>query len=155
MPVLATLLSSPSRVSPSGSLISGGGRSDQSEVHENTITDRKNPRRTAITKTPSVLAQSADVRKTEDAAIAKYNGLIATRLAAFEQANSGVEATIIDTAAPFNTAINNPTAYGAPNAVCYNEDGTSCLWFNDYHPGVAINKLVAQAVADAWHGSFF
>lgn len=61
---------------------------------------------------------------------------------------------IVDTAGPFNRALESPTAYGAPNATCYNSDGKSCLWFNDYHPGVAINELVAEAVADAWKGFF-
>lgn len=56
----------------------------------------------------------------------------------------------VDTQAPFNTAINNPTAYGAPNAVCYNANGVSCLWWNNYHPGQAIQKLVAQAAIAAW-----
>jgi phospholipase/lecithinase/hemolysin len=109
----------------------------------------------AIDKTPMMLAQSADSRAQESTVIAEYNGLLATRLAAFRAVNSGVTGVVVDTSAPFNTAIANPTAYGAPNATCYNTDGTSCLWFNDYHPGIAINKLVAQAVADKWKGSFF
>jgi phospholipase/lecithinase/hemolysin len=87
--------------------------------------------------------------------IKKYNDAIAARLATFEAANAGVTAKIVDTALPFNTAIENPTKYGAPNATCYNSDGVSCLWFNDYHPGVAVNKLVAEAVASAWKGKFF
>lgn len=102
-----------------------------------------------------MMAQSEDARTTEIAAIAKYNDLIATRLEEFAAANEGVNGKVIDTAKPFNTALDDPTAYGAPDADCYDDDGTSCLWFNDYHPGIAINKLVAQAVADAWKGSFF
>ncbi|KAJ9149472.1 Carbohydrate esterase family 16 protein [Pleurostoma richardsiae] len=108
-----------------------------------------------ITKTPMMVQQSADARATEDKVIAQYNALLAARLASFSSANSGVTGKVVDTSVPFNTAIANPTAYGAPDATCYNSDGTSCLWFNDYHPGIAINKLVAQAVADAWKGSFF
>lgn len=110
---------------------------------------------TAIDKTPMMLAQAADSRAQESAVIAQYNTLLATRLAVFKAVNSGVTAVVVDTSVPFNTAIANPTAYGAPDATCYNADGTSCLWFNDYHPGIAINKLVAQAVANAWKGSFF
>jgi len=102
-----------------------------------------------------MLQQSADARATEDKVIAQYNVLLAARLASFSSANSGVTGKVVDTSVPFNTAIANPTAYGAPDATCYNSDGMSCLWFNDYHPGIAINKLVAQAVADAWKGSFF
>ncbi|KAB5583628.1 hypothetical protein GE09DRAFT_1182287 [Coniochaeta sp. 2T2.1] len=108
-----------------------------------------------IDKTPMMLSQSLDARTLEAAVIAEYNALLATRLAAFKAANPGVKANVVDTAVPFNKAINNPTAYGAPDATCFAADGNTCLWFNDYHPGIAINKLVAAAVADAWRGSFF
>lgn len=102
-----------------------------------------------------MLAEPVESQQGEAAAIAKYNDAIATRLEAFKAANGGVTAKIIDTAAPFNKALDNPTAYGAPDATCYNEDGKSCLWFNDYHPGIEINRLVAEAVAEAWKGTFF
>lgn len=102
-----------------------------------------------------MLAESTDSQQAEAAAIAKYNAAIATRLVAFTTKNSDITAKIVDTIAPFNKALDNPTAYGAPNATCYNEDGKSCLWFNDYHPGIWINRLVAKAVADAWAGTFF
>lgn len=102
-----------------------------------------------------MLAQPVDSQKGEEASIAKYNDALAAGLAAFEAKNSGITAKIVDTAAPFNTALDNPTAYGSPDATCFNEDGKSCLWFNDYHPGIEINNLVAKAVADAWKGSYF
>lgn len=66
-----------------------------------------------------------------------------------------MDARLLDTWAPFNKALENPTRYGAPNASCYNADGVSCLWFNDYHPGVEINRLVAAGAADLWKGEFF
>ncbi|PKX97924.1 putative cellulose-binding GDSL lipase/acylhydrolase [Aspergillus novofumigatus IBT 16806] len=108
-----------------------------------------------INRSPLMLSQGTSATTAEAAVIAKYNNLIATYLANFKSKNSGVTATIVDTQAPFNKALDNPTAYGAPNATCYNSDGTSCLWFNDYHPGVAIQNLTAQAVASALKGSFF
>ncbi|KAK3312829.1 carbohydrate esterase family 16 protein [Apodospora peruviana] len=108
-----------------------------------------------IYKTPAVIAQGEATQQSEKAAIATYNGAIATRLAAFKTQNSGVEGKILDTEVPFNTALENPTSYGSPNATCYNEDGKSCLWFNDYHPGVKINQLVASAAAKLWGAPFF
>ncbi|KAK3346881.1 putative cellulose-binding GDSL lipase/acylhydrolase [Lasiosphaeria hispida] len=108
-----------------------------------------------IQKTPTMQEQTAESQAGEAVSIGKYNAAIAARLAAFKTANAGITATVIDTTIPFDTALANPTAYGSPNATCYNGDGVSCLWFNDYHPGVAINKLVAGAVAEAWKGSFF
>ncbi|KAK0725510.1 hypothetical protein B0H67DRAFT_598738 [Lasiosphaeris hirsuta] len=108
-----------------------------------------------IQKTPTMLEQTAESQAGEAVSIGKYNAAIAARLAAFKMANAGITATVVDTTTPFDTALANPTAYGSPNATCYNSNGVSCLWFNDYHPGVAINKLVAGAVAEAWKGSFF
>lgn len=102
-----------------------------------------------------MLGQSTDSQQGEATASAAYNAAIASRLATFTSKNSGIIAKIVDTSVPFNTALDNPTAYGAPDATCFNSDGTSCLWFNNYHPGIAINKLVAKAVADAWKGTFF
>jgi len=102
-----------------------------------------------------MLQESQETRDTEAAAIDVYNAAIAARLDAFKAANSGVEAQIVDTAVAFNKALDNPTQYGSPDASCYNEDGTSCLWFNDYHPGVEINRLVAEDVVDAWYCDFF
>ncbi|KAK5662462.1 hypothetical protein OQA88_8373 [Cercophora sp. LCS_1] len=108
-----------------------------------------------IHKTPAVLVNPVEAQEAEAVSIAKYNQKIAERFAAFKTANPGAEGVVVDTTAPFNKAIENPTAYGAANATCYNGDGVSCLWFNDYHPGVAINRLVAEAVAEAYKGSFF
>ncbi|KUI67717.1 Thermolabile hemolysin [Cytospora mali] len=108
-----------------------------------------------INETPAMLAYSDDVRDQEATVIAEYNDLLASGLANFTSTNSGVTAKLIDTSIAFQTAIDNPTAYGAPNATCYDSDGTTCLWYNDYHPGIAINKLVAEEVATAWNGSFF
>ncbi|KAK1828693.1 cellulose-binding GDSL lipase acylhydrolase [Podospora conica] len=105
-----------------------------------------------IHKTPSVLTQTPDVQTAEAAAIAKYNAALVARLEAFRAAHPAVEAVYVDTAPAFNEALGNPKKYGSPDATCYNGDGVSCLWFNDYHPGVAINRLVAESVASAWKG---
>ncbi|KAK4101188.1 carbohydrate esterase family 16 protein [Parathielavia hyrcaniae] len=106
-----------------------------------------------IHRTPAMLAQGNS--QAISTAIAKYNTALSNRLETFKMANSGISSRIVDTGVAFNTALDNPTAYGAPDATCFNEDGTSCLWFNDYHPGIEINKLVAKAVADAWKDSYF
>ncbi|KAI0125625.1 hypothetical protein BJ170DRAFT_440402 [Xylariales sp. AK1849] len=98
-------------------------------------------------KTPIMLANDATSESELAGAIQTYNSLVASNLASFKSKNSGITSWIVDTSVPFETAINNPTAYGAPNATCYNADGVSCLWFNNYHPGVAIQKLVAGTVA--------
>ncbi len=88
-------------------------------------------------------------------AITNWNGQLPERIEKFKSANADASVTTVDTQAPFNTAIASPKDYGAPNADCTNSNGKSCLWFNSYHPGTAIQKLVGQAVAAAFKGTFF
>ncbi|KAK2054969.1 GDSL-like Lipase/Acylhydrolase [Colletotrichum caudatum] len=106
-------------------------------------------------KTPLMISNGADAGGQLSAAIQQYNELIVGNLAAFKAKNAGVTSWVVDTAPAFDVAIDNPAAYGAPDATCYNENGLSCLWFNDYHPAVQIQKLVAQAVARTVGASWF
>jgi phospholipase/lecithinase/hemolysin len=92
-----------------------------------------------IQYTPMVVAQGTSVQATEGAAVATYNNLLSSALASFKSANSGVNAYLYDTTTPFMTAINDPTAYGAPNATCFNADGVSCLWWSKYILRVSIS----------------
>jgi phospholipase/lecithinase/hemolysin len=76
-----------------------------------------------------------------------YNSLLVEGFTNFKAANPDSVAWLLDTTPIFDQAISNPTAYGAPDATCYSSNGISCLWWNDLHPGQAIHKLVAAAVA--------
>ncbi|KAH8683699.1 hypothetical protein BGZ61DRAFT_357815 [Ilyonectria robusta] len=96
--------------------------------------------------TPLMLQQDAASNGLLVSSIKLYNKLLSSGFHSFQAANRDITAKIIDTSLAFNRAIKNPKAYGAPNATCYNEDGVSCLWFNDYHPGIAIERLVASDV---------
>jgi len=88
-------------------------------------------------------------------AITYWNSQLPTRVSAFLTANAEANITLVDTQGPWNTVIADPKSYGAPDATCVNANGKSCLWYNSYHPGQAIHKVVAQAVASALKGSFF
>lgn len=81
--------------------------------------------------------------------IQTYNEALETNFATFKSAHSGVTGQVFNTSASFWTVINNPTTYGATNSVCQNSDGTSCVWYDNYHPGQAIQKLVAEALVQA------
>lgn len=81
--------------------------------------------------------------------IQTYNEALETNLATFKSAYGGVTGQVFNTSASFWTVIDNPTAYGAANSACQNSDGTSCVWYDDYHPGQAIQKLVAEALVEA------
>jgi len=100
-----------------------------------------------IQKTPAVMAQPNSTQSAEGAAVGDYNELLVKAVDDFKAKNEGVTTWVYDTGDAFNTAIASPETHGAKDASCYNGDGTSCLWFNDYHPGQAIHKLVAAGVA--------
>lgn len=74
-----------------------------------------------------MIEQGADSNKMLVAAIETYNELLASKLKTFTSANTGVTAQIVDTSVAFKTAVADPTAFGATDATCYNEDGVSCV----------------------------
>lgn len=80
-------------------------------------------------------------------AVLHYNALLTAGRNAFVAANPGVFAPVIDVLPGFNVVLDNPTAYGAANSTCYNADGVSCLWWNDYHPGLVLQNGAADDVA--------
>lgn len=112
-------------------------------------------KRAALLRTPLGSEQSEEGQARIQKQIDAFNDDLASGLDAFASANSGAVVQLIDSSAPFNKALDDPSAYGAPNATCENMDGTSCLWWDELHPGVAIQKLLAETVAAAWKGTFF
>ncbi|KAL2847098.1 hypothetical protein BJX68DRAFT_268398 [Aspergillus pseudodeflectus] len=84
------------------------------------------------------------------AAIATWNTGLTSRANTFAAAHADAVVKITDTQPVFNDLLDaDPEA-----ASCWNEDGVTCLWFNDYHPGLAIQDAVARAVAGDWEQFF-
>jgi hypothetical protein len=97
----------------------------------------------AIDKSPMMLAQSKEARTLEAEVIKQFNDLLSSRLKDFVASHGGSKGWVVDTQEPFNKALNDPTKYGSKDATCYNSDGKTCLWFNDYHPGTVSSLLVS------------
>lgn len=68
-------------------------------------------------------------RKLHAETVATYNNFLSSRFKTFESKNSGLRTRLIDTSKSFNEALDNPTDYGAPNNMCHNNDGKSCVSF--------------------------
>ncbi|EKD17131.1 uncharacterized protein L3040_005350 [Drepanopeziza brunnea f. sp. 'multigermtubi'] len=103
-----------------------------------------------IQRTPMMLTNDAYARDSVTQAVAKYNALLTDAVAKFAASKGDeVRTWVVDSTPAFERVLNDPAAYGAPDATCFNEDGVSCLWFNDYHPGQAIQRLVGEAAAAA------
>lgn len=88
--------------------------------------------------------------------IETYNEALQSNFATFQSAYSGVAGQVFNTSAAFWAVLDDPAAYGtaADFATCADTDGTSCAWYDDYHPGQAIQKLVAEGLVDALAGTF-
>ncbi|KAI9052027.1 hypothetical protein LZ554_004281 [Drepanopeziza brunnea f. sp. 'monogermtubi'] len=103
-----------------------------------------------IQRTPMMLANDVFAQDSVTQAVATYNALLTDAVAKFAASKGDVVKTwVVDSTPVFERALNDPAAFGAPDATCFNEDGVSCLWFNDYHPGQAIQRLVGEAAAAA------
>lgn len=57
-----------------------------------------------------------------------------------------LQATVVlyDSWSFMTKVLDDPTAYGFPDATCINADGTSCIWWNDYHPSAKYHELQAD-----------
>ncbi|KAF2143108.1 carbohydrate esterase family 16 protein [Aplosporella prunicola CBS 121167] len=109
-----------------------------------------------VNRSPSMLEQSEDNQNGEAKVITQFNDLLKSRADTFVENHDDATVVVVDTQAPFNKVLDSPADYGANNATCYNEDGKTCLWYNDLHPGLEIHNQVAQAVAAAYtEGGFF
>jgi phospholipase/lecithinase/hemolysin len=84
-----------------------------------------------IQYSPTVLAQGAENVAAEGKAVTQYNEALTKRVEAFAKANARVKVKVVDTVAPFMEAINDPKAFGAVDATCFDASGTRCLWWND------------------------
>jgi phospholipase/lecithinase/hemolysin len=103
-----------------------------------------------IELSPSVQAGGPDNVKAEGAAVKQYNDALKARVAKFAAANPQAKTYVVDTTVPFMKAIDNPKAYGADNATCFDESGTKCLWWNDVSldPG-ATGTVCTMSIAEA------
>jgi phospholipase/lecithinase/hemolysin len=102
-----------------------------------------------IQRTPKILAWNATAQAQAIYAVESFNCLVRSGVENFRKSNNESRAIRMFNSTPvFEEVLNNPSAYGAPDASCYNSNGVSCLWWNDFHPGQAIHGVLAGAVAN-------
>lgn len=97
-------------------------------------------------ETPLMKGNGSDLRKIA-AAVELYNGIMARNLKSFKRKHHKAKAWLVSPSKAYYEALDDPQKYGAPDDTCENEDGLSCLWWNNYHPGIAIHRLLAEEVA--------
>lgn len=55
-----------------------------------------------------------------------------------------VKIVLYDSWSFMTKVLNNPHHYGYPNNTCIDADGTTCVWWNNYHPGLKYHGLQAD-----------
>lgn len=98
-----------------------------------------------IQRAPSQIANEKTANTTAYV-VNDFNNLLEAGLSDFRGNNTNATVWLLNTTTIFDCALDNPELYGATDATCYNSDGTTCLWWNDLHPGMAIHDLVAEGV---------
>ncbi|KAJ5294363.1 hypothetical protein N7508_009184 [Penicillium antarcticum] len=94
-------------------------------------------------RSPLFLDQGTDVVNAHAAWVTAYNKGLQSMIKSFKSNHSGTTTVLYDTWSFMTKVLDSPQKYGYPNATCINEDGTSCVWYNNYHPGYKYHQLQA------------
>lgn len=108
----------------------------------------------AFYKAPAFSSYTTSALSSLISNIETYNEALQSNFDTFKASYTGVSGAVYNTSDAFWAVLNNPTAYGAADATCMSTDGTSCVWYDNYHPGQAIQKLVAEGLVAALSAVF-
>ncbi|KAK5800705.1 hypothetical protein VI817_002917 [Penicillium citrinum] len=95
-------------------------------------------------RSPYFLEQGDQTTTQLAAWIKAYNEGLATMVRKLKSKHSDVTTVIYDTNTFMGTVLDDPAKYGFPSNNCIDADGTSCIWWNDYHPGTKYHQLQAK-----------
>ncbi|PYH49047.1 SGNH/GDSL hydrolase family protein [Aspergillus saccharolyticus JOP 1030-1] len=95
-------------------------------------------------RSPLFLAEGNATVAQHAAYLAVYNQNLKTMVEEFKREHQDVTTVLYDAWSFMTKILDDPTAYGFPDATCINDDGTSCIWWNNYHPGMKYHLLQAE-----------
>ncbi|THC94439.1 hypothetical protein EYZ11_006076 [Aspergillus tanneri] len=95
-------------------------------------------------RSPMFLNQGNDTVQRHAAYLAVYNRNLRSMVAGFEMNHTDVSVVYYDSWAFMTKVLDRPLDYGFPDATCINQDGSSCFWWNDYHPSSKYHRLQAE-----------
>ncbi|KAE8136237.1 GDSL lipase/esterase [Aspergillus pseudotamarii] len=94
-------------------------------------------------RSPMFINQGNATVEQHAAYLAVYNKNLESMVDEFKINHTDVTVAYYDSWSFMTKILDNPTDYGFPDATCINEDGTSCVWWNDYHPSAKYHQLQA------------
>ncbi|KAL4891770.1 GDSL lipase/esterase [Aspergillus ambiguus] len=92
-------------------------------------------------RSPYFLDQGNATVQQHAAYLSVYNTQLKAMVDGFKANHTDVTAVLYDSWSFMTKVLDNPTEYGFPDATCINEDGTSCVWWNNYHPSAKYHEL--------------
>ncbi|KAJ5137660.1 hypothetical protein N7476_008274 [Penicillium atrosanguineum] len=94
-------------------------------------------------RSPFILAEGAQASEAHAAWVTAYNDGLDTMVERFRRKHSDVKTVVYDTWSFMTNILDYPEEYGYPDSTCINDDGISCIWWNNYHPGLKYHRLQA------------
>lgn len=107
----------------------------------------------AVDRTPSIVGLGLGLGPYIQSNLAQFNSLLQSSATDFISKHAGSSVTVLDTGPIYANILDNPQQHGAPNNTCFSNDGYSCLWWNNFHPGIAIHEAIGDAAFEKVDGA--
>ncbi|OJJ06243.1 hypothetical protein ASPVEDRAFT_139349 [Aspergillus versicolor CBS 583.65] len=95
-------------------------------------------------RSPFFTEQGEDTVEQHAAYLDVYNQQLESLVTGLSANGTEVTAVLYDSWSFMTDVLDNPAKYGFQDATCINEDGVSCVWWNDYHPSAKYHQLQAE-----------
>ncbi|CAL5870081.1 uncharacterized protein PFLUO_LOCUS4315 [Penicillium psychrofluorescens] len=102
-------------------------------------------------RSPYILDQGPDVAEAHAAWLNVFNEGLSSMVNDFGAEHPDALPILYDSWSFMTKILDQPQAYGYPNATCINDDGISCVWWNNYHPGQKYHSLQAADMKKYLH----
>ncbi|KAL4871410.1 hypothetical protein BDV12DRAFT_206535 [Aspergillus spectabilis] len=95
-------------------------------------------------RSPFFIAQGDATVEQHAAYLEVYNQQLEVMVTSLGTNSSEITTVLYDSWSFMSNVLNRPVDYGFEDATCINEDGVSCVWWNDYHPSARYHQLQAE-----------
>ncbi|KAL3475185.1 GDSL lipase/esterase [Aspergillus californicus] len=95
-------------------------------------------------RTPYFTEQGEATMEQQAAYLEVYNQELQSMVTSLSGNSTEITTVLYDSWSFMTDVLDNPTEYGFQDATCINEDGVTCVWWNDYHPSAKYHQLQAE-----------
>ncbi|KAJ5784788.1 Acetylesterase [Penicillium pulvis] len=95
-------------------------------------------------RSPYILDQGLEASQEHAAWLSVFNEHLKLMVLGFQDDHPEIQTVIYNSWNFMTGVLDDPHKYGYPNNTCIDDDGTSCIWWNDYHPGLKYHALQAR-----------